>query len=38
MKRPDMTVAEMTAVVHRYGHQLTGRASPWVDLKWLWVA
>jgi hypothetical protein len=27
MKRPEMTVAEMTAVVHRYGHQLTGRAS-----------
>ena len=27
MKRPDMTVAEMTAVVHRHGHQISGRAS-----------
>jgi hypothetical protein len=36
MKRPDMTVAEMTAVVHRYGHQLTGRASKVVSdaLRW----
>jgi len=36
MKRPEMTVAEMTAVVDRYGHQLTGRASKVVSdaLRW----